>query len=148
MAGKGFYALKLDLEQGKEISEILKKAGITSILPSKLHVTIMYDESNPDINLLQNDSTYKAKITGVERLGTKGSEWEAIALTLKSPEIEKRHKDLKNVGYKHSYDEFICHMSLVYKPSETDLDVIELIHKLEVLPDELIFGNEFSDKVK
>ena len=146
MAGKGFHALKLDSEQAKEISKLFKKAGIETIKPSKLHVTIMYDESDPDIKLLPNDKTYTAKITGVERLGKKGSEWEAIAFTLKSPEIEKRHKELLNAGYDHKHDSFLCHMSVVYGPNDTDQDIIELVHKLGVLPEELTFGNEFSGK--
>ncbi|AFC21566.1 RNA ligase [Cronobacter phage vB_CsaM_GAP32] len=142
MAGKGFVGLSLDKEQGKEIQKIFKLAGIDCLTPSKFHVTVMYDESEPEIELLSNDKTYKAKITGVERLGKPGGEWEAIALLLDSPEIEKRHKELQNAGFKHKHPSFKCHMSIVYKPKDTDEDLIELIYKLGVLPEELIFGDE------
>lgn len=142
MAGKGFVGLSLDKEQGKEIQKIFKLAGIDCLTPSKFHVTVMYDESEPDIKILSNDKKYKAKITGVERLGKPGSEWEAIALILESPEIEKRHKELQNAGFKHKHPSFKCHMSIVYKPQNTDEDLINLIYKLGVLPEELIFGDE------
>ena len=144
MAGKGFVGLSLDREQGKEIQKIFKIAGVECLTPSKFHVTVVYDEEDPEINLLPNDKTYKATITGVERLGKPGGEWEAIALILHSPEIEKRHKELLNAGFKHKYPDFKCHMSIVYKPKDTDEDLIELIYKLGVLPEELIFGDEHN----
>ncbi|AMM43683.1 RNA ligase [Pectobacterium phage vB_PcaM_CBB] len=146
MAGKGFVGLSLDKDQGKEIQKIFKLAGIDCLTPSKFHVTVMYDESEPEIELLSNDKTYKAKITGVERLGKPGGEWEAIALLLDSPEIEKRHKELQNAGFKHKHPSFKCHMSIVYKPKDTDEDLINLIYNLGVLPEELIFGDEHLGK--
>lgn len=145
MAGKGFVGLSLDIDQAKEIKKIFKIAGVDCLTPSKFHVTVMYDEDDPEIDLLANDSTYKATITGVERLGKPGGEWEAIALILKSPEIEKRHNELKNAGFNHKYPSFKCHMSIVYKPKDTDEDLINLIFKLGVLPEELIFGKEHLD---
>lgn len=148
MAGKGFIALKLDASQGKQIQKIFKTAGIKSLTPDKFHVTVIYDESDPEIDLLKNTKTYEAKIIGVERLGKKGSKYEAIALTLKSPQIEKRHKELKNAGFKHSYPNFKCHMSIVYQPSTSDEDIINLINKLGVLPSTLKFGKEYMGTTK
>src|SRR6478609_931204 len=112
MAGNGFVALKLDATQGKEINKIFKTAGLKCLTPSKYHVTVMYDESDPEIELLKNSKSYTATITGVERLGKKGAKYEAIALILKSPEIEKRHKELKNAGFKHKYPDIKVHMSI------------------------------------
>ncbi|SOK58379.1 hypothetical protein [Yersinia phage fHe-Yen9-04] len=145
MAGKGFACLTLDIEQAKEIHKIFKIAGIECLTPTKFHVTVMQDESNPDIDILVNDATYTATITGVERLGKPGGEWEAIVLLLKSPEIENRHKELKNAGFNHKFPDYTCHMSIVYKPKDTDLDLIELVFKLGVLPEELTFGNEYME---
>lgn len=148
MAGKGFVALKLDAAQGREIQKIFKTAGIKSLTPSEFHVTVIYDESDPEIDLLNNTKTYEAKITGVERLGKKGSKWEAIALILKSPEIDKRNKELKNAGFKDKYPSFKCHMSIVYQPKNTDEDIINLVYKLGVLPETLKFSKEFTGKTK
>ncbi len=144
MAGKGFVGLSLDIDQAKEIQKIFKIAGVDCLTPSKFHVTVIYDEDDPEIELLKNDSTYTATVTGVERLGKPGGKWEAIALILKSPGIEKRHKELRNAGFNHKYPEFKCHMSIVYQPKDTDEDLIKLILDLGVLPDELIFGKEHN----
>lgn len=148
MAGNGFVALKLDATQGKEINKIFKTAGLKCLTPSKYHVTVMYDESDPEIELLKNSKSYTATITGVERLGKKGAKYEAIALILKSPEIEKRHKELKNAGFKHKFPDIKVHMSILYQPKETDQDIIELIYKLGVLPKTLKFGQEYIGKTK
>lgn len=144
MAGKGYVSLRLDIDQAKEMRKIFKLAGIDCLTAAKFHVTVMQDESNPSIKLLKNESTYKAKITGVERLGKPGGEWEAIVLLLDSPEIEQRHKELVNAGFTHKFPKLKCHMSIVYQPKDTDEDLIELIYKLGVLPEELIFGNELN----
>lgn len=142
MAGKGYVSLSLDSEQGKELEKIFKLAGIDCLTAAKFHVTVMQDESNPDIDLLTNDKKYTAKVIGVERLGKPGGEWEAIVLLLDSPEIQKRHKELSNAGFKHKFDDLKCHMSIVYQPKDTDEDLIELIYKLGVIPEELIFSDE------
>lgn len=145
MSGKGFVALKLDAAQGNEIQKIFKKAGIKSLTTSEMHVTVIYDESDPEIDLLKNTKVYEAKIVGVERLGKKG---EAIALILKSPQIEKRHKELKNAGFKHKHPTFKCHMSVIYQPKSTDEDIIRLVNDLGVLPKTLKFGKEYMGKTK
>lgn len=142
MAGKGYVGLDLDIDQAKEIQKLFKIAGVDCLTPSQFHVTVMQDESNPEIDLLSNDKTYTAKITGVERLGKPGGEWEAIVLLLDSPEIQQRHKELVNAGFKHKFDDLKCHMSIVYKPKDTDEDLINLVFNLGVLPEELTFGNE------
>ncbi|AZU98085.1 hypothetical protein SEPL_284 [Salmonella phage SE_PL] len=148
MSGKGFVALKLDSVQGKEIQKIFKTAGIKCLTPAKFHVTLVYDESDPEIDLPSNTKVYNAEIVGVERLGKKGSKYEAIALILRSPEIEKRHKELKKAGFNHKHPSFKCHMSVVYQPGETDEDIIDLIYKLGVLPKTLKFGKEYMGTTK
>lgn len=148
MAGKGFIGLSLDIDQAKEIQKIFKIAGIDCLTPSKFHVTVMYDEAEPEIGILPNDKKYNATIIGVEQLGNVGSKYEAIALILESSEISQRHKELKNAGFKHKYPDFKCHMSILYQPSDTDLILVELLYKLGVLPEELTFGNEHLGNTK
>lgn len=63
-------------------------------------------------------------------MGKRGSKWEAIALTLSCPELEARHRELKSMGFKHSYSDFKCHMSIVYKPKVSDIDLVNLLFKL------------------
>lgn len=142
MAGKGYCSLKLDKAQAKELHRILKIGGVECLDPSDLHCTLMYDESNPNIKMLKNTKTYKAKVTGVSKLG------DAIVLDLESPGIKKRHQELKNAGYKHSFPELKIHMSINYDPKSTDKDLLELFIKLKGIPSVLIFGNEKFESLK
>lgn len=142
MPGKGYVGLDLDMDQAREINKLFKIAGVDCLTPSEFHVTVMQDESNPDIDLLTNDKKYTAKVVGVERLGKPGGDWEAIVLILDSPEIQQRYKELCNAGFNHKFDDLKCHMSIVYKPKDTDEDLINLVFNLGVLPEELTFGNE------
>lgn len=147
--GNGFVSVKLDKSDAEKIVSVLKTIGIDCIEVSKLHVTVIYDESNPEITgVFNKDKKYKATVTGIKRLGTKGSKWEAIAFELKSPELEKRHKELKDLGFKHSYPQFLCHMSLVYKPAIGDMEKIELIQSLKGFPKTLTFSSETAKPIK
>lgn len=142
MAGKGYCSLKLDTAQAKEINKIMKVAGIECLPPSELHCTLMYDESDPNIKILKNTQVYNAKVTGVKMLG------DAIAITMDSPGITKRHKELKNAGYNHSYPSLLIHMSINYNPKDTDKDLLELLIKLKGIPKVLKFGNEKFEALK
>lgn len=147
--GKGFVSVKLDSEDAKAVVKVLEKLGVDCITAAKMHVTLMYDKSDPDIKIVhEKDKTFKATVTGVERLGEKGSEWEAIAFSLESPDLCKRHDFLKAAGFKHSYPEYKCHMSLVYKPAIDDFDKIDLVHVLKGFPKTLTFTNEQSKPLK
>lgn len=139
MQGKGYFSVKMNLKDAKEIYDLLQKAGLDPIKPEKMHCTLMYDESNPEIRTLKNDKKYKAKITGVEVLG------DAVVLNLDSPELEKRHQELKNAGYKHSFDGFECHSSVLYDVTDTNFDLVKLVFDLGVLPEEVTFYNETSE---
>ena len=142
MAGKGCCSLKLDKTQAKELNKMLKVAGIECLAPSELHCTVMYDESNPNIKILKSDKTFTATVTGVEKLGN------AIVLSLNSPGIQKRHKELLNAGYKHSFSTLKVHMSINYDPKSTDEDLLELLIKLKGIPKVLKFGNEKFESLK
>lgn len=147
--GKGFVSVKLIPEDARKIAEVLKTLGVDGIEAHKMHVTLMYDKSDPDIDLEHNkDKAFKATVTGVERLGEKGSEWEAIAFSLDSPDLCKRHEVLKDAGFKHSFSNYKCHMSLVYKPAIDDFDKIDLINVLKGFPKTLTFYNETCKPLK
>lgn len=145
---KGYASLKITPESGRELESLFKLAGINAMPKNKMHVTLMYDESNPEIEVTPKQRRYSAKVTGVERMGKRGSKWEAIALTLSCPEIEARHRELKKMGFKHSYNEFKCHMSIAYKPKSTDIELANLLFKLGNFPDKLYFSDEQWEEIK
>ena len=141
MAG-GYIAVKLDSDQQKEIKEILKKAELEPV--DDMHCTLMYDENDPEIDYdTKSSKVYEATVTGVEQLGS------ALVLLLKCPELESRHKVLKELGFEHSYDDLLCHMSLVYEPEdEDDIEIIELLYNVGVFPKVLKFSAEYNEKLQ
>lgn len=142
MAG-GYIAVKLDKDQQKEIKEVLKKAEITPV--DDMHCTLIYDESNPDIDYnTESSKVYEATVTGVEKLGS------AIVLLLKCTELGTRFKVLKELGFEHSYDDLLLHTSLVYdsEDEESDLEVIELLYNVGVFPKVLKFTSEYNEKLE
>lgn len=123
--GKGYGSLQLDDESSVAIKKTLQDIGVDGGI-SDLHITIIYDRSNPTIDIELNASKeYKASVVDCRMLGEPGSQWGAIALTLVSPGIEKRHKDYIDAGFKHSYPEFLAHMSLKYTPSDEDIKAVK-----------------------
>lgn len=131
----GYFGARLTYESQKYICDWLRSIGIENhIMDTDLHVTIMYDKSNP--NLFANLSearVYNAKIIGVKEMGKKESEWFSIALMLDSDDLKNRYDELKLIGFKSSYEAFLPHLSLKYKPTEQDIELIKKnINKLSV----------------
>lgn len=139
---KGYASVKITQESASELEKLFKLAGVSTMPKNKFHITLMYDVTNPEIDVTPKDRRYTAKVTGVERMGKRGSKWEAIALTLSCPELEARHRELKSMGFKHSYPTFKCHMSIAYKPKVSDIDLVNLLFKLGNIPEKIHFSNE------
>lgn len=145
--GRGYGSLDLVPESAAQVFDLLKDLGVTGFI-TDLHITLIYDRSNPKIRFKIDDTRkYKAKVSKVELLGEPGTKWYAVVLTLSAPEIEARHKDYLKAGFKHSYPNFIVHMSLKYKPSKNDVatiqDNVESFKKLT-----LVFSDEKLKKIK
>ncbi len=145
--GKGYGSLQLDKESATAIKKTLKDIGVDNVI-SDLHITIIYDRSNPTLDMeIDNTKEYEANVVDIKMLGEPGTKWYAIALTLESPDIEKRHKDYIDAGFKHSYPEFLAHMSLKYKPSEEDIKTIkDNLNKFKGLT--LVFSGECLRLIK
>lgn len=122
--GKGYINLSVTDKDRDKLFSLLKDLGVKDYIKD-LHVTMMYDRSNPVINYKSNNKTYKAKIVGAKTLGEPDSKWYSIALELESEELHKRHNELKQLGYKHSYPDFLAHVSLKYKPTESDVNILK-----------------------
>lgn len=114
------------LKDSETLKMFLENSNIgNTVLINKLHVTLMYDRSNSVSTEARSDAVFKAEITDVKRLGEPGSKWEAVVLVLKSPVLDERHEELKKLGFKHSYSEYIAHMSVKYKPEKDDLEILK-----------------------
>lgn len=127
--GKGYAKLLVDPVDARKIEKAVSPFGVKMMPLEKLHLTLMYDKSNPDIEPgVKKDTRYIAKVTGVEHMGEPGSKWEAVALQLECPELKARHLALRARGFQHSYPDIKLHVSLAYGPQNVKL--IPLIEKL------------------
>lgn len=128
----GYCELQVDLNTGIKIHEALSsiesEEPVDLIPINKLHATILYDVRNPDIFPTKSDKVYKAKLIGVKTLGEPGSKWYAAALVLDCPAIQRRHQQLLDEGFEHSYDDLLLHVSICYGKS-TDV-VIPYLEQL------------------
>lgn len=134
-AGQGYISLKVNLQDAKKLHKLLSDNGVTDLIPpDKMHMTLMYDKSNPSVGYEPSKETYSSRLLSIKELGD--GDWKAVVLELLAPEVSARHDDLKAQGYTHSYDSFIPHVSVKYKPSEGDLVKIKgLFDKIvEALP--------------
>lgn len=133
LTGKGYISLSVTDDDCKKIFDILDGLNIKDYIKD-LHLTLMYDKSNPKIDVDSQKKSYIAKINSFKTLGEPDSKWYAIALDLESPELNERHNELKKLGFAHSYPNFIAHISMKYKPTESDItilkDNLELFKKL------------------
>ena len=131
--GKGYISLSVTDDDCKKIFNILDELNIKNY-NKDLHLGLMYDESNPKIDVELSKKSYVAKINSIKTLGEPDSKWCAIALDLESPELDERHNELKKLGFTHSYPDFIAHISMKYKPTEDDIrilkDNLELFKKI------------------
>ena len=141
--GYGFIYTPLSGDDEKKLKRVCSDIGLTIIVPD-LHMTLMFDKSNPRIEQISSPISFIATVKSIKILGEYDSKWRSIALELDCPDASTYHKTLKTAGYKHSYDNFIPHMSLKYLPSQEDIEIInkfELYFKSLILEFNGVFRN-------
>lgn len=152
MSNHGYAELHVDLASGTKLyKDIIPAIGeIEGIVPvNKLHSTIMYDERDPDIVPSLSDKVHKTKIVDVRLLGKPGSKWYACALILESDTVLERHKELVKEGFKHSYDDLLLHVSLVYGTgAEIAFPIIKQLFEEKKLPESITLCSETWDQLK
>lgn len=121
-----YVSVQFTDETNKKLEEFTRQLGLEPV--EKFHSTVVYSVDPLGIEFGSNDITGTGKITGIEYLGDKDSEWRAVVLNIDCPFIQSRHDFYKEeYGYVHSYPEFVQHISLAYSPPENiDLSSIEL----------------------
>lgn len=80
----------------------------------KPHTTLVYDERNIDFGLPKFESC-TGVIVGVDYLGENK---EHLVLIVESEDLVKYHKRLLDMGYRHSYKDFIPHITYMYDVKE------------------------------
>lgn len=156
MSGMGYSQLVVSVKSASEIHKALdrvlkdnpeKYVGqeefIVNIPNHELHATLMYDKSNPNLDPGINREVYKARVTGVDRLGIPGKPYYALVLLLESDAIQKRFKELQDIGYEHSFPELKIHVSLHYGDSvDIGLPIAQEAFERQLLPEEITLGCE------
>lgn len=149
MSGMGYAEVMLDINSGLRISKFINKLEeqlgetIDAIPINKLHATLMYDSSNPKIYPTISNAAYKAEVIGVDLLGELGSKWGAAVLLLKCPELIKRFKQLQDMGFNHSYDDLLLHVSLSYGEATSKLwPLLQEADKKGELPSSVVLCKE------
>jgi hypothetical protein len=149
--GLGYSKLNVELLSGLQFYKVIKDVVNTSVLIpiEDLHCTLMHDSRDPDIVLKPNRDMYTCKIVGVEQLGTPGGKYYASTLLLESSEIQKRHSELLEKGFMHSFSELILHVSICYGIySETVTKELNKLLEEGNLPTSIILANETWNKIK
>lgn len=121
MSNGTFASVKLDGVSARKIKQHLESIGIKDSIPvDEMHITLMYSrdsvvKGNPEPNAI-----YRARNIGKPTI-IGNDPWRAIVLDVSSPELGKRHAELRSMGGVHSYDNYRPHLSLKYSPSDDDL---------------------------
>lgn len=99
---------------------------LTSFFNNKygFHCTLMYDVRNilHPIGFPTN-TNFKATVKDVIFLGENE---DILAFELVSPELELFHSELLKIGYRHSFEDFMAHMSLEYDMHVKDKSKIKI----------------------
>lgn len=137
------YKALSELVTSKADTESQKVIEILNIPGLELHTTLMYDKRDPDIIPGINRNTYKATITGVERLGRVGGSYYALVLLVDSDGVQGRFKELLDMGYQHSFPDLKLHISLHYG-DQVDMayPLVKEAFEKGLLPKEVTLGGE------
>lgn len=115
----GFYC-EILVDQS-QVRDLIKKLDI-DLDPLKYlyHITLMYDlESNfKEIEL--KDPIGRCKVIGFNIFKDSGKD--ALVALIESNYIMQRHSELESLGFHHSFDNFIPHITLGYLNDKINLD--------------------------
>ena len=84
------------------------------------HITLMYDSESDfkEIELKKPDES--CKVIGFDIFKDSGKD--ALVALVESNYIMQRHSELESLGFHHSFDNFIPHITLGYLTSKIDLN--------------------------
>lgn len=154
----GYVSLKVQRESISGILDAISNLPLegNQIKPMDLHMTLMYDKSNPvplsNVKWFGKPHVeHEGDITGISMLGDEGSQYRAVVLDVSSDTIRKRFDELSMV-MTHNFEDHIQHVSLVYGATERDYDLI-LAALSDILPPNgnptiRLYGENFSEVKK
>ena len=112
-----YVSAKLHDDSENELHDWISKQEIekATITPIKdYHCTVIYSRSSiPKEEWVNEIVLYRAKSKNL-RIFPYDKTSHCLVLEIKSPSLEKLHKDLVTAGAKHGYPDYIPHITLAY----------------------------------
>lgn len=140
----GYVSVKPYEDDARHIVDHLESIGVNGFISQhEMHATLMYSKSSVINGSADTLATYEAFIDGEAEIIGKAP-WRALVVKLDSDGLRERHEKLKSMGGKHSYDEFLPHISLKYDPTDEDLQKL----KNNPLKGKIRFCNESFAPIK
>lgn len=142
--GKGYCAATLCDASHEMITQLLGSIGVTDAIQD-MHMTLMYDVRNPKLQQIYAP-VLVGQIKDIKMMGDPSSQWRSIAFELECDDAVRFNDILiSNLGYKHSYPDFIPHMSIKYRAEQKDIDKL-MNNKEMFLNMFLIFDMSYWEK--
>lgn len=96
-------------------------------VPDELHVTLAYDESNPDVKAEQNDAgEFFAAVNSAELFG-EGQD-KILVLVLESPDLQREHARIHACGAaKFAHSPFRPHVTLLKHAKDSQAEYLNQI---------------------
>lgn len=115
----GFYC-EILVDQ-YQVRDLIKKLDI-DLDPLKYlyHITLMYDLESDFKEIELKDPIGRCKVIGFDIFKDSGKD--ALVALIESNYIMQRHSELESLGFHHSFDNFIPHITLGYLTSKIDLN--------------------------
>lgn len=117
----GYISVNLERKEETELSRRLTDLDLHPVSEYPFHITLMFDERECEEPrcVINPDISFEAVVTSFKPLG------DAIVAELHSIGLQREFKRLKEAGYEHSFGNLLLHMSLVYKPNDYELLVVQ-----------------------
>ena len=115
----GFYC-EILVNQA-QVRDLIKKLDI-DLDPLKYlyHITLMYDPESDFKEIELKNPIGRCKVIGFDIFKDSGKD--ALVALVKSDYIMSRHSKLESLGFHHSFDKFVPHITLGYLTGEIDLN--------------------------
>ncbi|WNV45879.1 nuclease [Aeromonas phage AerS_266] len=157
--GMGYSSLCVDVKSISDIyvavSKFLnefpeeEKWEMVNLSGNEIHATLMYDKRDPEIDPGINNTVYTANVIGFEKMGNPNGNYYALALVLESDAIQRRFKELQELGFEHSFPELKLHISLNYGSStEIGYRILNKMWEKDLFPKTIKLCRETWNKCK
>jgi hypothetical protein len=142
------YAAVYPSAKGKiALEQAIAKSGLdTNFDMKELHVTLMYDKSNPKLfHPATPGLVYMARVVGADLFG---DDQNTLVLKLDCAALQQRHQYLLSVGYRFSYPDYKPHLTIKIPAGQDDLNTINAAITAGMFDQEIELGDEQWSPIK